>query len=208
MAGDHDLYVRISPFNPGRQDGMANSIEGRYPFLDYRVIEFCASLPPRLKLNGIDEKFLLKRLMKNRLPESIVRRPKQPYRAPISSVFLSKDTPEYVKLMLSDTYTRKAGIFDHDSVTAMISRIEKTGVASEVDNMALTAIISTHLLYYQFIENKNEEFRNGPLRNLKVIEDGDLRGLNLSTDPTAPLRGACPLKGGKKCGFCFTLYHT
>ncbi len=155
----------------GDRMGMANSIEGRYPFLDYRVIEFCAALPPRLKLNGITEKFLLKRLMKNRLPESIVRRPKQPYRAPISSVFLAKDAPEYVKLMLSDTYTKKAGIFDYESVAAMLSRIEKTGVASEVDNMTITAIISTHLLNYQFIENKNEEFRNGRLKNLRVIEE-------------------------------------
>lgn len=155
----------------GDRMGMANSIEGRYPFLDYRVIEFCASLPPRLKLNGIDEKFLLKKLMKNRIPESIIKRPKQPYRAPISSVFLSKDGPEYVNLMLSDTFTKKAGIFDYDSVSAMLTKIEKTGVASEVDNMTLTAIISTHLLYHQFIENHNEEFRNRPLNNLKVIED-------------------------------------
>jgi len=155
----------------GDRMGMANSIEGRYPFLDYRVIEFCASLPPRIKLNGITEKFLLKKLMKNRIPESIIKRPKQPYRAPISSVFLSKDAPEYVKLMLSETYTEKAGIFDHDSISAMLGRIEKTGVASEVDNMTLTAIISTHLLYYQFIENKNEEFRNGPLNNLRIIDD-------------------------------------
>jgi len=155
----------------GDRMGMANSIEGRYPFLDYRVIEFCAGLPARLKLNGINEKFLLKKLMKNRIPESILKRPKQPYRAPISSVFLAKNAPEYVKHMISDTYTKKAGIFDHDSIASMLSRIEKTGIASEVDNMTLTAIISTHLLYYQFIENKNEEFTRGPLKNLKIIED-------------------------------------
>jgi len=154
----------------GDRMGMANSIEGRYPFLDYRVIEFCASLPSRLKLNGITEKFLLKRLMKNRLPDSIVKRPKQPYRAPISSVFLSKDTPDYIKLMLSDTYTKKTGVFDHDFIATMISRINKTGIASEVDNMTLTAIISTHLLHYQFIENNNEEYKREELKNLKIID--------------------------------------
>ncbi len=154
----------------GDRMGMANSIEGRYPFLDYRVIEFSASLPSRLKLNGITEKFLLKRLMKNRLPDSIVKRPKQPYRAPISSVFLSKDTPDYIKLMLSDTYTKKTGVFDHDFIATMISRINKTGIASEVDNMTLTAIISTHLLHYQFIENNNEEYKREELKNLKIID--------------------------------------
>jgi asparagine synthase (glutamine-hydrolysing) len=57
----------------GDRMGMANSIEGRYPFLDHRLIEFCASLPPSFKLNGLDEKFLLKRLIKGKIPDSIVK---------------------------------------------------------------------------------------------------------------------------------------
>jgi hypothetical protein len=73
--------------------------------------------------------------------------------------------------MLSESYTRRTGLFDFGSVSAMISRINKTGIASEVDNMILTAVISTHLLNYQFIENNNEEFRTGELSNLKVIKD-------------------------------------
>jgi asparagine synthase (glutamine-hydrolysing) len=155
----------------GDRMGMANSIEGRYPFLDYRVIEFCSGLPSDFKLKGLNEKYLLKRVMKNNIPESILNRPKQPYRAPIKSVFLSESAPEYVREMLSESYTRKAGLFDSESVSAMISRIKKTGVSSEVDNMILTSVISTHLLNYQFIENNNEEFRTGELRNLKIIED-------------------------------------
>jgi asparagine synthase (glutamine-hydrolysing) len=155
----------------GDRMGMANSIEGRYPFLDYRVIEFCAGLPAEYKLKGLNEKYLLKKVMKNNIPESILKRPKQPYRAPIKSVFLSKNKPEYVKFMLSDEYTRRAGIFDYESVSSMLARIEKTDIASEMDNMVLTAVISTHLLNYQFIENHNEEFRTGELKNLKIIED-------------------------------------
>ncbi|NLO03500.1 MAG: asparagine synthase (glutamine-hydrolyzing) [Bacteroidales bacterium] len=155
----------------GDRMAMANSVEGRYPFLDHRVIEFCSTLPPRLKLNGLNEKFLLKKLMTNRIPENILKRPKHPYRAPISSVFLDGDVPEYVKMMLSASYIRKAGIFDPDAVSSLLSKIEKTGVASEVDNMTLTAVISTHLLYYQFIENNNREFQKGELKNLKIVRN-------------------------------------
>ena len=155
----------------GDRMAMANSVEGRYPFLDYRVIEFCAGLPSKFKLNGLNEKYLLKKLMTGRLPESILKRPKQPYRAPISSVFLAKNAPEYVRHMLSESYTKNAGIFDNNPITGLLTRIEKTGIASEVDNMILTAVISTHLLYYQFIENNNEEFGGRELRNLRVIED-------------------------------------
>ncbi|MBE9510635.1 MAG: asparagine synthase (glutamine-hydrolyzing) [Bacteroidetes bacterium] len=150
---------------------MANSVEGRYPFLDYRLIEFCASLSSDFKLKGLNEKYLLKKLLKNRIPESIIKRPKQPYRAPIKSVFISKDTPEYVRFMLSDTYTKRTGIFNHDSISALLSKIEKTGISSEMDNMVLSSVISTHLLYYQFIENHNEEFQHGQLKNFKIIED-------------------------------------
>ena len=150
---------------------MANSVEGRYPFLDYRLVEFCATLPSQYKLKGLKEKYLLKKLLKNRIPESIIKRPKQAYRAPIKSVFLSADSSDYVKFMLSDSYTKQAGIFNQESISALISKIKRTNNSSEVENMVLTSLISTHLLYYQFIENHNEEFRPENLKNLKIIED-------------------------------------
>jgi asparagine synthase (glutamine-hydrolysing) len=155
----------------GDRMGMANSIEGRYPFLDHRVIEFCASLPGDLKLNGLNEKFLLKKLMEGKIPDSIIRRPKQPYRAPINSVFMSDNAPEYVRDMLSKEYTRKVGVFNTDTLLPMYEKLQKTGTASEMDNMVLAAVLSTHLLYRQFVEKKNEEFLAPALRNPKIIED-------------------------------------
>ena len=156
----------------GDRMGMANSVEGRYPFLDYRVIEFCNSLPERFKLNGLNEKFLLKKLLVNKIPDRILNRSKQAYRAPIKSVFLGKDAPAYVAEMLSPEYTAKVGVFSYDSVSALLSKIEKSGNSTEVDNMVLTSVISTHLLYSQFIENKTEGLLAAPLRNFRVIEEG------------------------------------
>jgi asparagine synthase (glutamine-hydrolysing) len=158
----------------GDRMGMANSVEGRFPFLDYRVIEFCSSLPAGYKLKGLNEKYLLKKLLKNKIPETILNRQKQPYRAPVKNVFLSDHASDYVKHMLSESYFRKAGIFNYESVSGLISKIEKTGVSSEVDNMVLSSIISTHLLYYQFIENRNEEFKPRDLSNLRIISDFQL----------------------------------
>lgn len=43
----------------GDRMGMAHSIEGRFPFLDYRLVEFCNRLPPSLKLRGLTEKYIL-----------------------------------------------------------------------------------------------------------------------------------------------------
>jgi asparagine synthase (glutamine-hydrolysing) len=155
----------------GDRVAMANSVEGRYPFLDYRVIEYCSSLPDKLKLNGLNEKYLLKKLMSGRIPESIVKRPKQPYRAPISSVFIGSERPDYVGEMLSEEMTRLTGIFNKESVAALLAKIEKSSTVSEMDNMVLAAVISTHLVHHQFIENNNSEFRSEPLSNLKIIEE-------------------------------------
>ena len=71
----------------GDRVAMANSIEGRFPYLDHRVIEFANRLPPSFKIRGMTEKYLLRRALADLLPEEIVNRTKQPYRAPDSQSF-------------------------------------------------------------------------------------------------------------------------
>jgi asparagine synthase (glutamine-hydrolysing) len=138
----------------GDRMGMANSIEGRYPFLDYRVIEYCAKLPPSFKLKGLDEKYLLKQMMKNRLPLSVLKRSKQAYRAPIISAFFSKKAPGYVQEFLSEEKIKTSGIFDASLVQGLKKKFETPNIYSESDTMAVTAILSTQLIHSMFIENK------------------------------------------------------
>jgi len=154
----------------GDRMAMANSVEGRYPFLDYRVIEFCNSLPGDFKMRRLDEKYILKRMMKNRIPESILKRSKQAYRAPVKSAFVNNNPPEYVREMLRPETFSKAGIFDWNSISDLIRKIERTGSSSEVDDMVLASVISTHLLHYLFIEGNNGSFLDGKLNNLKIID--------------------------------------
>jgi asparagine synthase (glutamine-hydrolysing) len=153
-------YLEIKVFlsgyllsSQGDRMGMANSVEGRYPFLDYRVMEFCASLPPDFKMKGLNEKVLLKSLMKDRLPREILDRPKQAYRAPILSSFLGEEVPDYVKEVLSFESLQNVGIFNPESVHKLLVKMNSGKSYSEIDNMALTAIISTQLLHKQFIED-------------------------------------------------------
>lgn len=153
----------------GDRMAMANSVEGRYPFLDYRVIEFCNRLPGDFKLNGLNEKHLLKKLMKNKIPESIIRRSKQAYRAPIKNAFFLNKPPDYVSEMLTRQSFSRAGIFDFNSISNLIAKIEKTGNSSEVEDMVLASVISTHLLHDQFIENHHPESQPGKLNNLKTV---------------------------------------
>lgn len=155
----------------GDRMAMANSVEGRYPFLDYRVIEFCNKLPADFKLNGLNEKFFLKKLMQGKIPDSIVRRSKQAYRAPIKSAFMTENAPEYVKEMLSPELFSKAGIFDYTSISNLLQKIELTGNSSEVDDMVLASVISTHLLFTMFPERSYNDFGQGKVSNLKIIDE-------------------------------------
>jgi asparagine synthase (glutamine-hydrolysing) len=155
----------------GDRMSMANSVEGRYPFLDYRLIEFCNGLDPDFKLKGLTEKYLLKKLLNDRIPRDIISRPKQPYRAPVNNVFLSENAPEYVREMTSENYTKKVDVFNYNSIQSSFARMRKTGTASEMDDMLAASVISTHLLYSQYIDNNNEIYLNRKLNNLRVIED-------------------------------------
>tara|TARA_R110002049_G_scaffold299634_1_gene489961 strand:+ start:4150 stop:5949 length:1800 start_codon:yes stop_codon:yes gene_type:complete len=156
----------------GDRMGMANSIEGRYPFLDHRVIEFCMSLHPDLKLNGLNEKYLLKKLMKGKLPDVILNRPKQAYRAPIRSSFASDSLPAYLKEMLSESAIKQARIFNPDYVSQLLTKMKTKNQVSEIDNMALTAILSTQILNDLFINKSIQELNDDRLVNLdKTILD-------------------------------------
>lgn len=154
----------------GDRMAMGNSVEGRYPFLDYRVIEFCSTLPDHFKLNGLEEKYLLKQAVKGMIPESILKRHKQAYRAPIAMSFFSPTAPSYVIQMLSPDSVRATGIFHEQRVQQLIDKIKSGQNYSEVDQMALAGILSTQLLHHRFLASPMPD--NSPLLNdCRIIEE-------------------------------------
>ncbi len=136
----------------GDRVAMAHSVEMRLPYLDYRVIELMGKVNSELKINGLNEKYLLKQIFKNRLPESILNRSKNPYRAPITKAIL-KSNVNLVKEYCSEESLKKSGLFDTTKVVRLINKLEKFSNASEVDDMALVGILSTQIIYKTFIEN-------------------------------------------------------
>jgi asparagine synthase (glutamine-hydrolysing) len=155
----------------GDRMAMGNSVEGRYPFLDYRVIEFCANLPEKFKLNGLDEKYLLKKMITGRIPESIRQRSKQAYRAPIAKSFFSPSAPEYVADILSENAIRSAGLFNAERVKLLTDKVKMQQNVSEVDQMAIAGILSTQLLHEMFI-SKPMPVSITPLPNIKIVKEG------------------------------------
>jgi asparagine synthase (glutamine-hydrolysing) len=153
----HTLMTGYLLCSQGDRVAMANSIEGRFPFLDHRVIEFANRLPPQLKMRGLTEKYLLKKSMKGLLPESVRTRTKQPYRAPDCASFFDAGKPvDYVADLFSNTKISSAGYFDATATNKLFEKCRAGRAIGFADNMAFVAILSTMLLHEQFIVNSGE----------------------------------------------------
>ncbi len=140
----------------GDRMAMAHSVEGRFPFLDHRVVEFASRLAPSLKLKVLDEKHLLKRCAKDLIPASVRRRSKQPYRAPDGKSFFHAARPGYVDQLLAPERVRRDGLFDPQAVAKLAGKFREGKAIGIKDNMALTGILSTELLVDQYITHFGE----------------------------------------------------
>ena len=154
-------YLEISTFlesyllhSQGDRMLMGHSIEGRFPFLDYRVAEFAAALPDALRLRGLNEKYLLRKSVEHRLPTEIAARKKRPYRAPIVGAFVGEGAPDYVRELLAPERLAAAGVFDPEAVGRIVRKCEAGAprdAVSETDEMALVGVLSTMLLHDRFV---------------------------------------------------------
>jgi asparagine synthase (glutamine-hydrolysing) len=139
---------------------MANSVEGRFPFLDHRVIEFANRLHPRLKMRALNEKFLLKQAMAAHLPRQILERHKQPYRTPDIPAFFSAHPPAYVDDLLSEEKLKSYGYFGAKKVGFLLNKARRGSSITYKDNMALVGVLSTQLCHYHFIERFSQTFHD------------------------------------------------
>ncbi len=134
----------------GDRVAMANSIEGRFPYLDHRVIEFANRLPPSFKIRGMTEKYLLRRALADLLPPDIAQRTKQPYRSPDSQSFFFDGKPlEYVADLLSPESIREAGYFDPTPVSRLVEKCRLGRATGFADNQAFVGVLSTMLVHRQ-----------------------------------------------------------
>lgn len=98
---------------------MANSLETRVPFIDYRLIEFIESLPPRFKLRGLTGKYLHKKAMEKWLPKNIVYRKKKGFANPIEDWFRTRMRPFVEDYLLSPGSAAEL-YFDQEYIRRML----------------------------------------------------------------------------------------
>jgi asparagine synthase (glutamine-hydrolysing) len=89
---------------------MAHSLEGRSPFLDWRLTEFVATLPSDLKLRGRTSKYILKKAIADLVPPDNMHRPKQGFAVPIGGWFRGELKDFLADHILSDRFNAR-GLF-------------------------------------------------------------------------------------------------
>lgn len=137
-----------------------NSVEGRYPFLDQRVVEYAATLPPALKVRRLQEKYVLRQAARRWLPDEIAGRPKTRFVMPFGTPFLSPQAPElYAHLLAPDTL-RGYGYFEPAAVRRVIDAVRggrsASGPRGYLERLgigiAMTLVCTTQLWHYLYVE--------------------------------------------------------
>lgn len=126
---------------------MANSIKGRYPFLDKRMWELSLSIPDSLKLAGYQEKYILKQTFAPLIPAPILQRRKYQFSAPSATRFFKHE--DVIAPYLTKEAFESCGVFDYNLVQPLIQSL-KSGQAPPhqtiSEEMMFTYILTTHML--------------------------------------------------------------
>lgn len=124
-----DFRLRLSDHlisDHGDRMTLANSVEGRYPFLDIDLVEFSTRIPPDLKLHNHVEKYILKRVAEDVLPREIVKREKFGFHAP-GSPYLLRHGVEWVNDMVSHERIKRQGYFNPDVIDRLRAEYMQNG---------------------------------------------------------------------------------
>jgi asparagine synthase (glutamine-hydrolysing) len=129
---------------------MAHSLEVRSPILDHKVLEFAACLPPTLKLRGLTRKYLLKKVMRNILPETVINRRKMGFAVPIHN-WLRHEMREMAYDLLLDPRSIQRGYFRRETVARYLDEHQK---GNGNHHFRLWNLLMLELWHRMFIDQK------------------------------------------------------
>jgi len=132
----------------GDRMSLAHGVEGRYPFLDHRLVERVFSYKDSHKLRFFSQKHLLREVFRPLIPKSIVDRPKMPYQAPDLRAFYHKGTlSDEAQYYLSNDMINDYGIFDPTFIKRFLRKFQR-GIPENIgyrDNMIITFLLSAQM---------------------------------------------------------------
>ena len=130
---------------------MANSLEGRVPFLDHKLVEFLFETPPHLKLKGLMDKVILRNHLSKLIPGKFAKRPKKPFYIPIGQFLNEKPLKDYVDSLLSEESVKRRGYFNWEKVRSLRNSIGKEFVYDK----QVFALVALELWHRIFIDRES-----------------------------------------------------
>jgi len=116
---DMGYYLQDDLLVKGDRATMANSLEARVPFLDWRLVEYACSLPPSYKIRGLTTKYIYKKMAEKIIPPALARRRKKGFGIPVAK-WISAELKGFVLDMLSEKRLRHQGLFHYDYVKRLL----------------------------------------------------------------------------------------
>lgn len=159
----------------GDRVAMGHGVETRFPFLDPGVMDFSARLPSRMKMSGLRDKLVLRKVASGpgvNLPTEVSRRRKWPYRAPIAGALFGAQPPDYVRELLSARSLAESGVIDARVAGAFADRfVGKAGRMGEREEMALVGLLTLQLLHRSMIHGVASKIDDAEGRIEGVVPD-------------------------------------
>jgi asparagine synthase (glutamine-hydrolysing) len=144
---------------------MANSLELRVPFLDHKILEFAASLPGKYKVHGFTTKYILKRVLSNRVPQEILNRKKVGFPVPYNA-WLRTDLKDWIRDLLLDRETLQRGYFNRNCIERLISQNTALGGSYSKELFSLAVL---ELWHREFLGKQEAPSRQNALDPAPVI---------------------------------------
>jgi asparagine synthase (glutamine-hydrolysing) len=177
VAGLHplnqSLYLETKTRLPGwilwKSDrlSMAHSVEARVPFMDHPLVELAARVPPRLKLNGMDEKYILRKLVMPKLPAHPTSFKKRAFYTPIREWFFLPEKQAALAPYLSPQALAESGLFRPAVVQDYLARINAFGQPQNMNQYyavmkmewTLLLVLTIQMLHALYIKGEAPCFR-------------------------------------------------
>jgi len=119
LFADLKLYLPGDLLTLTDRMSMAHALEVRVPYLDHRLLEYAATIPPRLKLKGMERKYLLKRAVADLLPAAVLDRRKMGFSVPLT-VWFRAELRSFVEDVLAESAVREVGVFHYPAVRRLL----------------------------------------------------------------------------------------
>ena len=120
---------------------MANSVEGRLPFLDHHVVEMARSLPVSQKIRGGTHKYILRQSMREIITPTVFRRPKQPFWSPPASLNPKGRFNNMMQDLLRGPVLRSLPFFDQSKVVGMLDAMPKMDQMVHITNEQILMMV-------------------------------------------------------------------